>query len=146
MRMMKKREEREKKKKKKPKGGAQSEFWAKVRVLRQDMFINPPPALRMGRLRHLRHWTIHRAWQLYRRHVKEAFVTERQRIYAGMYWACEELRRTQWPANRSEGYLYRTSQEKKGLWKTPSVVPIEYTRYQTETPPLVPWNHDWKRM
>ncbi|RSL69758.1 hypothetical protein CEP54_002228 [Fusarium duplospermum] len=121
-----------------------SENFYRIRTLRQNMFSPAPPPLRMARLRYLRHWTIHRAWQLFRRQQRLATEQERHRMYSGMYNACEELRQTVGPGNRDEGYLYRVAMEKKGVWGT-EAVPIEYSRYQTEYPAKNAWNHDWKR-
>ncbi|KAK2670803.1 hypothetical protein RAB80_013225 [Fusarium oxysporum f. sp. vasinfectum] len=103
-----------------------------------------PPPLRMARLRYLRHWTIHRAWQLFRRQQHLATEQERSRIFSGMYNACEELRKTVGPGNRDEGYLYRVAMEKKGVWGL-DAIPIEYARYQTDHPAKNAWNHEWKR-
>ncbi|KAM0433320.1 hypothetical protein ACHAPT_004196 [Fusarium lateritium] len=121
-----------------------SENFYRIRTLRQNMFSPAPPPLRMARLRYLRHWTIHRAWQLFRRRQRVAMEQERHRMYSGMYNACEELRKTVGPGSRDEGYLYRVAMEKKGVWGT-EAVPIEYSRYQTEYPAKEAWNHDWKR-
>lgn len=121
-----------------------SEHYAKVSILKQNLFAPAPPPLRMARLRHLRHWTIHRAWLLFRRQQREAMEKERMRMHAGMYNACEELRKSVGPGNKGEGYLYRVAMEKKGVWGT-DAVPIEYARLQTEYPGETPWNHDWKR-
>ncbi|KAJ4007227.1 hypothetical protein NW752_007794 [Fusarium irregulare] len=123
---------------------AKSENFYRIRTLRQNMFSPAPPPLRMARLRYLRHWTIHRAWQLFRRQQNQATERERHRIYSGMYNACEELRKTVGPGNRDEGYLYRVAMEKKGVWGT-DAIPIEYARYQTDFPAKNAWNHDWKR-
>lgn len=103
-----------------------------------------PPPLRMARNRHLRHWTIHRAWQLFRRSQREAREGELMRMHQGMSLACEELRATAGPGTREEGYLYRVAMEKKGVYGH-NGVPIEYARMQTETPAREPWNHGWKR-
>lgn len=121
-----------------------SENFYRIKTLRQNMFSPAPPPLRMARLRYLRHWTIHRAWQLFRRQQHDAIAKERQRMHAGMYNACEELRQTVGPEGRAEGYLYRVAMEKKGVWGT-DAVPIEYARFQTDYPGKEPWNHDWKR-
>jgi large subunit ribosomal protein L40 len=98
----------------------------------------------MARNRWLRHWTIHRAWQLYQRKQREAREKELYRMHQSMHSACEELRLTSGPGTREEGYLYRVSQEKKGMYGK-YAVPIEYARFQTETPARVAWDHDWKR-
>jgi large subunit ribosomal protein L40 len=98
----------------------------------------------MGRLRWLRHWTIDRAWKLFRRQQRDAALKERARMHAGMYNACEELRKTVGPGDRDEGYLYRVAMEKKGVWGLHGV-PIEYARFQTDSPSTEPWNHGWTR-
>ncbi|OAR00010.1 hypothetical protein LLEC1_05019 [Akanthomyces lecanii] len=116
----------------------------KVRTLKQNMFSPAPPPLRMARQRHLRHWTIHRAWQLFRRQQHEAQHKERSRMQAGMWNACEALRTATGPGERGEGYLYRVAMEKRGVWNG-DAIPIEYARMQTETPAVEAWNHEWKR-
>lgn len=121
-----------------------SENFLRIRTLKQNMFSPAPPPLRMARLRYLRHWTIHRAWQLFRRQQRQSIEQERHRMYSGMYNACEELRKTVGPSNRGEGYLYRVAMEKKGVWGT-EAVPIEYARFQTEYPGKDVWKHDWTR-
>ncbi|KAJ6788722.1 hypothetical protein PWT90_03920 [Aphanocladium album] len=121
-----------------------SESARKVRTLKQNMFSPPPPPLRMARQRHLRHWTIHRAWQLFRRQQHEAQHKERSRMQAGMWNACEALRLSEGPGDKGEGYLYRVAMEKKGVWNG-DAIPIEYARMQTETPAAQAWNHEWKR-
>ena len=130
--------------KRKKRNVGRSDAYARVKVLRMNLFSPAPPPLRMARLRHLRHWTIHRAWMLFRRRQREGTERERQRINAGMWNACEELRLTAGPDSRGEGYLYRVAMEKKGVWGT-SGVPIEYARFQTEYPATNAWDHDWKR-
>lgn len=121
-----------------------SENFYRIRTLKQNMFSPAPPPLRMARLRYLRHWTIHRAWQLFRRQQHQDMERERHRMYSGMYNACEELRKTVGPGVRDEGYLYRVAMEKKGVWGT-EAVPIGYARFQTEFPGTEAWNHEWKR-
>ncbi|PNY27560.1 Uncharacterized protein TCAP_02516 [Tolypocladium capitatum] len=121
-----------------------SDNFHRIKILRQNMFSPAPPPLRMARLRHLRHWTIHRAWQLFRRQQHEAIAKDRHRMHAGMFNACEELRKTVGPGERGEGYLYRVAMEKKGIYGLDGV-PIEYARFQTDTPAKEAWNHDWKR-
>ncbi|KJZ73318.1 hypothetical protein HIM_07322 [Hirsutella minnesotensis 3608] len=121
-----------------------SENHGRIKILKQNMFTRAPPPLRMARLRHLRHWTIHRAWQLFRRQQHAATDAERQRMHAGMFNACEELRATVGPAARGEGYLYRVAMEKKGVHGL-AAIPIEYARLQTDSPATQAWNHDWKR-
>ncbi|RDA92088.1 hypothetical protein CP533_3588 [Ophiocordyceps camponoti-saundersi (nom. inval.)] len=136
--------QKQQKKKRKKKGQYRSEHYKKVRILTQNMFSPAPPPLRMARLRHLRHWTIHRAWQLFRRQHHERLAHERHRLHASMYNACEELRKTRGPGYRPEGSLYRVSMIKAGLWRL-NCIPIDYARMQTETPAREAWNHDWKR-
>ena len=126
------------------KSAPKSEFYARVKILKQNMFSPAPPPLRMARLRYLRHWTIHRAWLLFRRQQREAGDKERARMQAGMYNACEELRQTVGPGNKDEGYLYRVAMERKGVWGK-DAVPIEYARYQTDYAGAKPWNHEWVR-
>ncbi|KAJ0345993.1 hypothetical protein KNSL1_007903 [Colletotrichum chrysophilum] len=123
---------------------ATPEYAKKILNLKQHLFARAPPPLRMARNRHLRHWTIHRAWLLLQRQQREARERELYRMHQGMYNAAEELRHTAGPGTRDEGWLYRISQEKKGVYGA-GAVPIEYARYQTETPARVAWNHDWKR-
>ncbi|KAL2758961.1 hypothetical protein ACRALDRAFT_2040998 [Sodiomyces alcalophilus JCM 7366] len=132
------------KRKKKSKESPGYEFRHRVAKLRGNLHGYAPPPLRMARNRWLRHWTIHRAWQLHQRRAREALERERMRMYQGMHNACEELRVTEGPGLKSEGYLYRVAQEKKGLYGL-HAVPIEYARPQTETPARVAWDHDWKR-
>jgi large subunit ribosomal protein L40 len=103
-----------------------------------------PPPLRMARNRHLRHWTIHRAWNLFTWNQRRRRETVLMQQHNSMSKACEALRLTAGPDTRPEGYLYRVAMEKKGIYGLGGV-PIEYARAQTETPARVPWNHDWKR-
>lgn len=100
--------------------------------------------LRMARNRHLRHWTIHRAWLLLRRQRAQARERERMRLWQSMHHACERLRLLEGPGTRPRGYLFRKAMEKRGLWGM-GAVPIEYARPLVETPPERPWNHEWKR-
>ncbi|KAK4234679.1 hypothetical protein C8A03DRAFT_18472 [Achaetomium macrosporum] len=118
-----------------------------INMLSQFAVLSPkriPPPLRMGRNRYLRHWTIHRAWLLFRRREREARERNLMRQYQSMNAACEELRLTSGPGTRDEGYLFRVAMEKKGVWGL-NGIPIEYARAQAETPAKVAWNHDWKR-
>ncbi|KAL2888651.1 RING finger domain-containingprotein [Ceratocystis lukuohia] len=133
-----------KKKKKGSMDKATAENMAKVRQLKTGLFARAPPTLRMARNRWLRHWTIHRAWMLHTRAVQEANKRELMRMQQGMSNACEELRKTVGPAGRDEGYLYRVAMEKANVYNNGSV-PIEYARFQTETPAKVAWDHNWKR-
>ncbi|KAK0662503.1 hypothetical protein QBC41DRAFT_329762 [Cercophora samala] len=118
-----------------------------INLLRHFAVLSPqriPAPLRMARNRYLRHWTIHRAWLLFRRQQREAREKTWMRQYQSMNRACEELRLTSGPGTREEGYLFRMAMEKKGVYGLKGV-PIEYARAQTETPPRVPWDHEWKR-
>ncbi|KAK1989931.1 hypothetical protein LX36DRAFT_593724 [Colletotrichum falcatum] len=125
-------------------GGGAPEHASRVANLRQNLFAQAPPPLRMARNRHLRHWTIHRAWLLLQRQQREARERELARLHSSMHAANEELRRTAGPGTRDEGWLYRVAQEKKGVYG-PGAVPIEYARHQSETPARQAWNHEWKR-
>jgi large subunit ribosomal protein L40 len=116
----------------------------KLRALKTNLFAEPPPPLRMGRNRHLRHWTIHRAWLLHQRALREDRVRELTRMQQGMAAACEELRKTDGPGVRPEGYLYRLALEKKGVYRQGGW-PIEHTRLETDTPAREAWNYRWKR-
>jgi len=131
---------------KKKKGGAKpkTEDSMKLKALKANLFADPPAPLRMARSRWLRHWTIHRAWLLHQRKVREARERELMRMQQGMFEACEELRKTSGPGTRAEGYLYRVAMEKKGVYG-PRGIPIEYARLQTETPAREAWNHSWTR-
>ena len=111
----------------------------------------------MSSNRALRHWTIHRAWQLYQHKQREQHERELERQYMSMYHACETLRlidthgltaeeRLKLGEGEAEGNqmgkLYRIAMRKEGIW---GGVPIEYGRIQTETPPKDGWNHGWTR-
>jgi large subunit ribosomal protein L40 len=117
-----------------------------VNLLRFLASLSPkriPPPLRMARNRHLRHWTIHRGWLLFRRKQREEREGNLMKQHQAMSRACEELRLTAGPGTRPEGYLFRVAMEKKGVYGL-NGVPIEYARAQTDTPARVAWNHDWK--
>ncbi|KAL2152959.1 hypothetical protein VTH82DRAFT_4114 [Thermothelomyces myriococcoides] len=134
--------------KKKGKGGRGEERDPRIiNMLKHFAVLSPrriPPPLRMARNRHLRHWTIHRAWMLFQRREREERERNLMRQYQSMSRACEELRLTAGPGTRDQGYLYRVAMEKKGVYGL-NGIPIEYARAQTETPARVAWNHDWKR-
>ena len=123
-----------------------SERDPKVRILDKALYKLKfiPPPLRMARNRYLRHWTIHRAWLLFRRQNREQRERELMQQYQSMANACEELRLSRGPGLRTEGYLYRVAMEKKGVYRH-NGIPVEYARPQTETPALVAWNHEWER-
>ncbi|KAI0160944.1 hypothetical protein GGR52DRAFT_153372 [Hypoxylon sp. FL1284] len=131
------------KKKKRKKGKGQGPD-ARIKNLKSSMPRAVPAPLRFARNRALRHWTIHRAWLLFQRKEREREEHELERMYQSMHNACEELRKTSGPGTRNEGYLYRAAMEKKGLYGHNSI-PIEYSRWQTETPAREPWDHDWTR-
>ncbi|GLI73258.1 hypothetical protein PoHVEF18_001473 [Penicillium ochrochloron] len=98
-----------------------------------------PRPLRFSRNRYLRHWTIHRAWQLFQAKQRRAQELELERQYQSMQSACEELR----TGAGDGGRLFRKSMIKKGIFT--DMFPIEYGRMQTDYPPAEGWNHDWKR-
>ncbi|KAK5800048.1 hypothetical protein VI817_002260 [Penicillium citrinum] len=98
-----------------------------------------PRPLRFSRNRYLRHWTIHRAWQLFQAKQRRQQELELERQYQSMQAACEELR----TAAGDGGRLFRKSMNKKGIFT--DLFPIEYGRMQTDYPPAEGWNHDWKR-
>lgn len=107
--------------------------------------------------RALRHWTIHRAWQLYQHKQRKEHAVELEKQYRSMANACEALRLIDThgltaeerlklgegvaPGNQM-GRLYRLAMMKTGIW---GGLPIEYGRIQTETPPKDGWNHGWTR-
>ncbi|ETS86491.1 hypothetical protein PFICI_00319 [Pestalotiopsis fici W106-1] len=129
------------KRKKKDKGAAPD---PRIRNLKLSMPRKVPAPLRFARNRHLRHWTIHRAWLLWQRKEREREEKELMRMYQSMASTAEELRHTSGPGTKDEGYLYRVAMEKKGLFGH-KAIPIEYARPQTETPARVAWNHEWTR-
>lgn len=98
-----------------------------------------PRPLRFSRTRYLRHWTIHRAWQLYQAQRRRAQELDLQRQWQAMNAACEELR----TGAGDGGKLFRVSMNKKGLYT--DLVPIEYGRLQTEWPSWEGWDHGWTR-
>ena len=111
------------------------------------------------RTRYLRHWTIHRAWQLYQSKLRTQRERDLEKQYNTMHAACEALRlidnhgmTTQDRARLGEppqdeggkemGRLYRIAMLKHGVWDG---VPIEYARIQTDSPGREGWNHAWTR-
>ncbi|RAK99772.1 mitochondrial 54S ribosomal protein mL40 [Aspergillus ibericus CBS 121593] len=98
-----------------------------------------PRPLRFSRTRFLRHWTIHRAWNLYQANQRRAHELELQRQWQSMQAACEELR----TGAGDGGKLFRKSMIKTGVFR--DLVPIEYARLQTEGPAREGWNFEWKR-
>jgi large subunit ribosomal protein L40 len=118
---------------------------ALIRYFLQSPARNTPRPLRLSRLRSLRHWTIHRAWQLHKAQLRKAQELDLERQYNAMRDACEALRLigdNGLPGGRNEGKLFRLAMEKKDVWKG---VPIEYARTQTEWPAREGWNHEWTR-
>ncbi|KAH8594272.1 hypothetical protein B0O99DRAFT_595601 [Bisporella sp. PMI_857] len=103
-----------------------------------------PRPLKFSRMRWLRHWTIHRAWMLVRRKKMQAEERELHRMYQSMERANELLRTMDPPGTKDAGRLYRIAQEKRGVFGHGGV-PIEYARWQTDTPGKEPWNHGWVR-
>jgi large subunit ribosomal protein L40 len=89
-------------------------------------------------MRALRHWTIHRAWQLFRRKKLGAEELELQRMYQSMHETMEVLR------TMDAGRLYRVALEKKGIFGKGGL-PVEYARLQTDTPGKEAWDHSWTR-
>ncbi|KAF2735040.1 hypothetical protein EJ04DRAFT_534486 [Polyplosphaeria fusca] len=123
-----------------------------------------PRPLRFSRTRHLRHWTIHRAWLLFQRKTRRARELDLERQYMSMRAACEALRLLDESGNsvpvaeaggngpdpgklgargKEVGRLYRQAMSKKGI--SDAGVPIEYARCQTDFPAREAWNHAWTR-
>lgn len=100
-----------------------------------------PRPLRFSRNRYLRHWTIHRAWQLYQSNLRTQQETELYRQQQAMSAACEELRTS---CGERGAKLFRVSMNKRGVFT--DLFPIEYARLQTDSPGREGWNHGWKRM
>ncbi|KAL8733270.1 MAG: hypothetical protein Q9181_003665 [Wetmoreana brouardii] len=109
-----------------------------------------PRPLRFSRLRYLRHWTIHRAFQLYLHTERRRVEQELERQYNSMRAACEELR----VGVGDGGRLYRQATTRKGLFGGVKMegevvgnggVPIEYARAQVEGPGRDGWDHGWTR-
>ncbi|KAJ5239765.1 hypothetical protein N7468_004384 [Penicillium chermesinum] len=91
--------------------------------------LSPLAPLRFSRNRYLRHWTIHRAWQLLQAKQRRNQELELQRQYQSMHAACEELR----TGAGDGGKLFRVAMNKKGVFS--EMFPIEYGRMQTDYPP-----------
>lgn len=92
-----------------------------------------PRPLRFGTMRMLRHWTIHRAWNLFRSAERTRRSCELESQYNKIRDACEELATL-------DGRLYQVAIGKKDV----GTFPIEM-RIPTDTPPRKGWNHAWKR-
>lgn len=104
-----------------------------------------PRPLKFGTMRALRHWTIHRAWQLFRAQQRAARSRELERQYNSIRAACEALKLVaddggEPSAEEDGGRLYRVALGKKDV----GTFPIEL-RIPTDTPPKNGWNHGWKR-
>ncbi|KAL1989398.1 hypothetical protein VTN96DRAFT_160 [Rasamsonia emersonii] len=114
----------------------------RITLIRYFLFhpLTPRP-LKFSRGRYLRHWTIHRAWQLYQAKQRRARELELQRQQQAMAAACEELRTG---CGERGAKLFRIAMNKHGVFT--ELFPIEYGRLQTDTPPREGWNHDWKRV
>lgn len=95
--------------------------------------MHTPRPLKFGTMRMLRHWTIHRAWQLFKRNERMSRERELERQYNKIREACEELART-------DGRLYRVSLSKKDI----GTFPIDI-RIPTDTPGARGWNYGWTR-
>ncbi|KAI4214397.1 MAG: hypothetical protein LQ351_003150 [Letrouitia transgressa] len=109
-----------------------------------------PPPLRLSRLRALRHWTIHRAAQLYMHNQRHKEQLELERQYNAMREACEELR----TGMEDGGRLYRLATNRQFLFGGPKMdgtlignggIPLEYARAQVDSPSRDGWDHGWKR-
>jgi large subunit ribosomal protein L40 len=100
-----------------------------------------PRPLRFSRTRYLRHWTIHRAWNLYQASQRRAHELELQRQYQAMAAACEELRTG---CGERGARLFRVSMNKSGVFT--DLFPIEYARLQTDSPSREGWNYEWKKL
>ncbi|KAL4906094.1 hypothetical protein BDW74DRAFT_151272 [Aspergillus multicolor] len=112
----------------------------RVTLIRYFLYhpLTPRP-LRFSRTRFLRHWTIHRAWQLYQANRRRNHQLELQRQWQAMNAACEELR----TGAGDGGKLFRKSMIKTRIFQ--DMFPIEYGRMQTEGPGEG-WNHAWKKV
>lgn len=117
--------------------------WKKKIALIRYFLYHPltPRPLRFSRNRYLRHWTIHRAWQLYQANLRSQHENELYRQQQAMSAACEELRTS---CGERGAKLFRVSMNKKGVFT--DLFPIEYARLQTDSPGRDGWNHGWRRM
>ncbi|KAF2097489.1 hypothetical protein NA57DRAFT_77746 [Rhizodiscina lignyota] len=116
-----------------------------------------PRPLRFSRNRSLRHWTIHRAWNLFRAKERAAQQQDLENLYNSMRDACEALRHLDeagmseaiGQGGKDQGRLFRIAMMKRGVWSgeknSGSGVPIEYARAQTEYPSREGWNYAWRR-
>ncbi|KIX03302.1 uncharacterized protein Z518_06854 [Rhinocladiella mackenziei CBS 650.93] len=112
---------------KKKKGGKPEKRITLIRYFLHHPTTLTPRPLRFSRNRYLRHWTIHRAWNLYQAKLKQARQLELERQYNAMNAANEELR----IGVGDGGRLFRKAQMKTGIWSIPERgggVPIEYAR------------------
>jgi large subunit ribosomal protein L40 len=126
--------------------------------LNHPLRLTPRP-LRFSRTRALRHWAIHRAWQLHQAKMRKTAELALERQYNSMRSACEELRNlgdtgllgtaddkilVDKDGRRVDvGWLYRRAMEKKGIW---GEVPREYAgRMVVDYPSKKGWNDEWVR-
>ncbi|KAL1958266.1 hypothetical protein VTO42DRAFT_4774 [Malbranchea cinnamomea] len=118
--------------------GGKAKIDKRITLIRYFLYhpLTPRP-LRFSRNRYLRHWTIHRAWQLHQAKLRKAHEVELEKQWQSMRAACEELR----TGAGDGGKLFRVSMNKRGVFNRP--VPIEYGRLQMETPSKDGWNYDW---
>ena len=76
------------------------------------------------------------------------FLVPQYRMHQSMHDACEELRLLDTnngkPETKDSGRLYRIAMEKRGVFGHGGV-PIEYGRFQVDTPGKEAWNHGWTR-
>ncbi|KAI9796254.1 MAG: hypothetical protein M1833_006423 [Piccolia ochrophora] len=123
-------------------GGSQRD--KRITLLRYHLHhpLTPRP-LRFSRNRALRHWTIHRAWQLQRYKTGMARQRELERLYNSMREACEVLRTL--PGD--DGRLYRRAMIRQGVYgnKEGAGWPIEAGRLLTEWPAREAWVGEWRR-
>ncbi|KAK2767845.1 hypothetical protein FQN54_004006 [Arachnomyces sp. PD_36] len=122
------------------KRGGRQKSDTRITLIRYFLYhpLTPRP-LRFSRNRYLRHWTIHRAWQLHKAKLRQARELELQRQWQSMNMACEELR----TGAGDGGKLFRIAMTKTGVFR--DGFPIEYGKLQTEGPSKEGWNHEWKR-
>ncbi|KAH0286701.1 hypothetical protein M436DRAFT_54952 [Aureobasidium namibiae CBS 147.97] len=127
---------------------------ARIQLIRYFLShpLTPRP-LRFSRDRYLRHWTIHRAWQVYKAQQRTQHERDLERQYQSMREACEALRLMDSAGNivkegeaaaqgKNVGRLYRIAMMKNDIW---GGVPIEYARIQTDSPSTDGWNYGWTR-
>lgn len=92
-----------------------------------------PRPLKFGALRALRHWTIQRAWNLFKHKQRRDREAELERMYNKVRDACEELKNI-----GDGGRLFRIATSKAGIEAWPKGV-----RIPTDGPGRVAWNEEW---